>query len=118
MKKVRNISFSAVCALVLAVASFFSSCGSEPRPQPPVMEEGQFVDFLTDAYLLEGFYAFESKYRFDTLQPEMIASYDSLLARHGISEEVFDTTVSWYTRHPEIYQRVHDSVMLRLTPGE
>lgn len=118
MKNVRNSSLTVVSVFLLAVVPFFSSCGSEPLPKPPVLEEARFVDFLADAYLLEGFYALESHYRFDTLQPEMIASYDSLLAQYGITREVFDTTVLWYAHHPDIFARVQDSVMVRLTPEE
>jgi len=116
MKKYfRNTTFPVVLALCATFTFSLSSCSSEPRPQSPVMDEATFVDFLEQAYLLEGFYALESHYQLDTLQPEMIASYDSLLAQYGITHEVFDTTVDWYAHHPDIYQRVHDSVMARLT---
>ena len=113
MKNVRNSSLTVVSVFLLAVVPFFSSCGSEPLPKPPVLEEARFVDFLADAYLLEGFYALESHYRFDTLQPEMIASYDTLLSTYGITREYFEHSMEWYSRHPEIFQRVHDTVLAR-----
>ncbi len=81
------------------------------------MDEATFVDFLERAFLLEGYYSLETHYRFDSLQPEMIASYDSLMARYGITPEIFDTTINWYVRHPDIYLRVQESVMSRLTPS-
>ena len=118
MRIVRILSLSVFSILMLSVVPCFTSCKSEPQPEPPVLEEARFVDLLTDAYLLEGFYAFQSNYHFDTLKPEMIASYDSLLAQHGISQAIFDSTVLWYTRHPDIFARVQDSVMQRLTPED
>lgn len=95
-----------------------SSCSSEPVPKAPVMDESTFVDFLSEAYLIEGYFALESHYRFDTLKPEMIASYDTLMAKYGITHQIFDTTIHWYVHHPDIYKRVNDSVMAHLANPE
>ena len=78
------------------------------------MPETQMVDFLEQAYLLEGFYAVETGYQYDTLHPEMLASYDSLLASYCITRDDFERSVNWYSRHPDIYERVHDSVLARI----
>lgn len=116
MKNTPNGSLSvALILLMLISAAFpFASCQSEPVPESPVMDEASFTDFLEDAYLLESFYSLETHFLFDTLAPEMIASYDTLLARHGITHAVVDTTIQWYTHHSDIYLRVLDSVMARM----
>jgi len=121
MKNSRNTSLSVLLllAFTLTATTFsFSSCNSEPVPESPVMDEATFANFLEEAYFLEGFYSLETHYHFDTLQPEMIASYDSLMAKYGITHDIFDTTIHWYVHHPEIYLRVQDTVMARLTPSE
>ena len=106
-------------ALTLSVAALalLGACRDDKVPSD-VMDEEQMASFMQDAYLLEGYYAVSTGFMYDTMNAEMIASYDSLLAQYGITREVFDTTVSWYAHHPDIFARVQDSVMVRLTPEE
>lgn len=119
MKTYRNNLFSISSIFILALVAStlsFCSCKSESKPQEPVMDEASFASFLEEAFLLEGYYSLETHYRFDTLQPQMIASYDTLMAKYGITHDDLDTTIHWYVRHPDIYLRVQESVMARLTP--
>ncbi|MBQ6069072.1 MAG: DUF4296 domain-containing protein [Bacteroidales bacterium] len=106
----RNFTLSAILILFLGVVG----CSHEARPPHDVMTETAMVDFLEQAYLLEGFYAVETGYHYDTLHPEMLASYDSLLASSGITRDDFERSIGWYGRHPDIYARVHDSVLARI----
>ena len=64
--------------------------------------------------MIEGFYAVETGFHYDTLQPEMVGSYDSLLARYGLGRVDFERSVDWYVAHPKVYKRVHDTVVARL----
>jgi len=99
-------------ALLFAAVLLLSACRSDKVPAD-VMDEQKMASFLQEAYLLEGFYAVETGFHYDTLQPEMIASYDSLLVSYGLSRDDFERSVDWYTHHPNIYQRIHDSVLAR-----
>lgn len=44
----------------------------------------------------------------------MVASYDSLFSTFNITREAFEHSVGWYCRHPDIYGRIHDTVLSRL----
>ena len=101
--------FSAVLLLCLASVG----C-SQKRVPSDVMDEPTMAAFLKEAYLLEGFYAIETGFQYDTLHPQMVASYDSLLTSFGITRDDFERSVGWYIRHPELYERIHDSVLARL----
>ena len=46
---------------------------------------GLVVDFLTEACLIEGYCAIETRYNFDSLTPEMVYAYDEILAEQGIT---------------------------------
>lgn len=98
--------------VALLLCGVLSSCNSDEVP-PDVMSEERMASFLQEAYLIEGFYAVETGFHYDTLQPEMIGTYDSLLSRYGLNRETFEHSVDWYTAHPEVYQRVHDTVLAR-----
>jgi len=88
-------------------------CKGDQIPED-VMSEDVMADFLQQAYLLESFYAVETNYQYDTLHPQILASYDSLLSSFGITRDDFEHSVEWYTRHAEIYERIHDTVLARI----
>ena len=110
MNTIRYATLSVLLMLCIVVAG----CSHEAKPPADVMSEPQMVDFLEQAYLLEGYYAIETGYQYDTLHPEMLASYDSLLASYAITRDDFERSVNWYGNHPEIYVRVYDSVLARI----
>ena len=103
----------AVLALVASAVCGLSSCRSDEVP-PYVMGMERMASFLQEAYIIEGFYAVESGFHYDTLQPEMIGAYDSLLSRYGMDREGFERSVDWYVSHPKVYREVHDTVLARL----
>ena len=109
MDKIRYTTLS----IVLLFSAVVAGCSRNPVPSD-IMSEDVMVSFLEQAYLLEGFYAVETGYQYDTLHPEMLASYDSLLSSYSITRDDFERSVNWYSRHSDIYERVHDSVLARI----
>lgn len=105
MKYFRYITFSALFSAVFLLA------GCDNAIPEGVMDEAEFTRFLKEAYILESFYAVETNFRYDSLTPQMALSYDSLLSEYNMTREDFERTVSWYTRHPERYERVHEQVI-------
>ena len=103
----RYITLSALCVVC---ATSLAGCNDDRIPSD-VMDEAAMVAFFKDAYTLEGFYAVETGFRYDTLYPEMKASYDSLFVRHGITAEDFERSVDWYVRHGDRYERIHKEVV-------
>ena len=98
--------------VILVLSGALSSCRSDEVPED-VMSEERMASFLHEAYMIEGFYAVESGFHYDTLQPEMLGAYDTLLAHYGLSRDEFEHSVDWYTSHPKVYQQVHDTVLAR-----
>ena len=116
--KVSNLYAMKKCGFVLlpvilALLCGLSSCHSDAVPEG-VMDEERMASFLQEAYLIEGFYAVESHFHYDTLQAEMLGAYDTLLAHYDLTREDFERSVDWYTSHPKVYQAVHDTVLARI----
>lgn len=44
----------------------------------------------------------------------MIGCYDSLFAKYEVTKDNFDSSFSWYSKHPEAMQEIIDSVNARL----
>ena len=96
--------------LCLAALLLLGACRHDERPAD-VLDAPRMVAFLTDAYLLEGFYAVETQYRYDAMSPEVLRAYDDILAAHHISREQVEHSFDYYASHPELYQPIQDSVM-------
>ena len=101
------------CVVAVVAAILVASCGGEKAPADLIPAD-RMVDFLTDAYLLEGFYAVESEYRYDALTPDVVRAYDDILMRHGLNRKQVERSFEYYSAHPDLYQPIHDSVLVRL----
>lgn len=96
--------------LCLAALLLLSACRHNERPTD-VLDAPQMVAFLSDAYLLEGFYAVETQYRYDAMSPEVLRAYDDILKAHHISREQVEHSFDYYASHPELYRPIQDSVL-------
>lgn len=94
-----------------------TACHNDSLPEG-VLNQQQMTRFLHEAYLLEGYCAIETRYRFDSLSPEMIYAYDDILAEQGITREQVETSLAYYSNHPEEYLAIHDSVAALLETQE
>lgn len=108
-------SFSYGMKKVLAIASLVAllpmvGCRHNERPAD-VIDAPRMVAFLTDAYLLEGFYAIETHYGYDAMTPEVLRAYDDILANHGLTREQVEHSFDYYSHHPELYRPIQDSVL-------
>lgn len=72
------------------------------------------VAFLSEAYLLEGFYAVESQYRYDAMMPEVLRAYDDILDKHHLTREQVEHSFAYYAEHPDLYEPIQDSVLARI----
>lgn len=72
------------------------------------------VDFLTDAYRLEGFYAVETQYRYDVMPDHVMRSYDSILDVHGLTRDAVERSIDYYSHHLDEYEAIHNDVVARL----
>lgn len=109
MKKHASIILSAL----FICCGLLQGCGKIIVPSD-VMDEKTMVSFLKDAYTLEGFYAIETSFHYDSLYPQMRASYDSLLLTYDLSREDFERSMDWYSHHPEAFEKVHQSVIAEI----
>ena len=95
--------------ILLTLTALNMSCGD--RVPRGVLDEETMVDFLVEAYQLEGFYAVESGYKYKSMKPQIVASYDSLFGKYGLTPESFDKTVEYSLKHAEQYEAIHQRVV-------
>lgn len=100
--------------LLLALAS----CANRSVRKPEVfLDEPQMVDVLTDAYLIEA-QLNQMKLDGQEVAGLQAAYYDQLFEHYGLTDSIFEQNMVYYTHHPDILERVMDSVTNRLVQAQ
>ena len=75
------------------------------------------IDVMTDAYLIEA--------QLNVMKGEgkdvsdlQVLYYDQLFEHYGITDSIFELNLEYYTYHPEILERVMDSVTNRFAKAQ
>ena len=106
----KRLSFLlALCLLLPGI----TACHDEQRPAD-VIATDTMTDFLTDLYLVEGYYAVESQYRFDTASTEVVEALQSLFVKYRLTRERVEKSFDYYSLHPEEYEAIQNEVAARL----
>ncbi|SMO50858.1 protein of unknown function [Saccharicrinis carchari] len=102
------------CGMLLAY--FFVACNPNRVPKG-FPEEEEFARILADVHYAE---ATIGQIRIKDRGVDSTANtyYHYILARHNLTQQKFDTVVSWYLSHPELYQEVYDKVIALLSEQE
>jgi|WetSurMetagenome_2_1015567.scaffolds.fasta_scaffold599144_2 hypothetical protein len=95
--------------LLLAVSLF--SCHGIPRRY--IIPQKKFVNLLVDIHLADGIGDENQRFGFKfTL--DSAALYRSVFSKHGFTRAQFDSTMSYYTSHPDEFQEVYNELTARL----
>jgi hypothetical protein len=101
---------------ILFIAFILNACTpSEENVKIPsgVLSEEQFVKVLTDCYLAEGAAGINVKnvtgQKFDS------AYVFNPLKDNQISKPLFDSSISFYTKHPKLLKIIYEKILDRLS---
>lgn len=109
MKKLfKNIFYFTIFFLV-------NACSSNPEPMKPknILSENQMRSLLKEMHLVDA----ASKQRFIKENRDITtkyALYKGVLEKNEISKEVFDSSMMFYSNHPEIFANIYDSMLIDL----
>jgi len=110
-----NISFSRfIPAFIVIVMMAVISC-SKPKPEIPkgVLTQKEMVPVLVDIHIAQ---AATGLYNAgDTSLFKMNDYLPYILSIHHIDKAVYDSSVSFYTLHPEIMEQLYDEVINELS---
>ncbi|HPT43567.1 MAG TPA: DUF4296 domain-containing protein [Paludibacteraceae bacterium] len=108
MKSKTNF-FLKITILTILAGIFVTSCQHRPSG---VLNATKMENLLFDMYVMEGsMSAAGIEYNDPTLKEKY---YQSLLTKYDISKAEFDSSVSWYTKHPKFFERIYINVDNRL----
>ncbi len=110
-KRIRYLMFGTIAGVWLLITV---SCDTRPDG---VLSEGEMADVLADLALVE------------SLSDNQLATYgrsdsvakvyrQSIMAKHGVTEAEFDSTLNWYGHNLEDYAKLYASVDKRIEDRE
>lgn len=103
---------------IILISAVFFSCNSDPRdwsrsrPEEGsgVLERSEFIEVMTDVYLVEA--AYKSNVHTSEGELEKLeVRYGDIYAAHGISQEEFEASHKWWWEHPSAMKGVLHEVI-------
>lgn len=92
-------------------------CQYKNKPPKGFPKEKEFAQLLADIHFVESAI---NQLRIKNRETDTTANsyYHDILAKYDLTQEKFDTVVSWYLAHPGLYQRVYDDAIGILSEQE
>lgn len=104
--------------IMLLLVSLASCSNRKAVKKPEVfLDEPQMVDVMTDAYLIEAQLNVMKGEGKDVSELQVLY-YDQLFEHYGITDSIFELNLQYYTYHPDILERVMDSVTNRFAKAQ
>lgn len=113
MRKTIKILVGSLLALVL-----ISSCNNSKMKVPEgILKPNELKLLLVDIHLIDGMLQFKKTVRKEK-EDSAFNYYPAILKKHGISREMFDSTILFYTQYPEEFAKIYDEVLEDLSKME
>lgn len=95
--------------LATLAAALLWSCNKAPRG---VINEDDMEDLMVDLYKAEAYVKLRpDEFRDDSM---LMLLKQSIFKEHGVTQELYDTSLVWYAHNMDIYNKVYDNVLDRL----
>jgi hypothetical protein len=101
------IKAAGLCVLLL-----FASCWSQNRKY--VISDRRFVDFLVDLHIAEATGSQTRRMLGIQYDIDSASLYGSVFRKHNITQAMFDSTLMFYSRKPEKFKKIFETVTTRL----
>jgi len=98
--------------LSILIAAIIFSCSFSNKPKG-ILTEKQITPVLVELHLAEAIYAqrFAGGITRESYQEDL---YLSILKKYKLDQKIFENSILYYGKHPEIYKPVYDEVLNRL----
>ena len=107
-KKYRCRMKNNIQILILFLFVLLSACNRIPKE---VLPEEKMIDVLVEIHLAEGTFDVHQFAKYSEAKKQY---YQYILNKQGVSVKQFDTSISWYVKHLDVYERVYEGVLEKL----
>jgi hypothetical protein len=108
---IQKVHFRSGYCLLLLVAILALSCTH--RRYGDIIPPKKFINVLVDIHLADGI-AVENMNHANTQRLDSASLYGSVFNKYGVTRTMFDSTMSFYSEHPDDFQKVYNKVTAKL----
>jgi hypothetical protein len=103
----RNLVYILLISLVLYACE-------RKKPGKELIPPETLVPVLVDLHLM---YSIQSSPSFRSIARDVdtIDTHSYIFEKYHVSKVKFDTTIAWYSRHPELFTEIYDEVVMQLS---
>lgn len=110
----KSCRFSTSLTALVSISIFlFLLLSCQGKNRRTIIPEKEFIEVLVDLHLADAIASektnLDHSYRIDSA-----SLYGALFKKHDISRAMFDSTMSYYTKRPDDFQKVYNKVTARL----
>ena len=110
-----------IVRLLLSVCLFaglITSCNRDKMKVPEgFLSPDEMVPLLIDIHLVDGLLHQQRNPR-QVKEDSAYIYYPSILKKHGVSRQIFDSTILFYAQYPEEFSKIYDEVMKKFSKME
>lgn len=102
--------------LSVGLIVLFGLLACTPKPKRPkfVPDTKDMALLISDVYETEALIS-QSGRSINLDDERFVGYYKNILDKHGVTQVEFDSAVSWYSAHPELFSEVYDEVISMLS---
>lgn len=108
---IQKVRFRSGYCLLLLAAILALSCTH--RRYGDIIPPKKFVNVLVDIHLADGI-AVENMSRTNAQLLDSASLYGSVFKKYDVTRSMFDSTMSFYSEHPDDFQKVYNKVTAKL----
>ena len=100
--------------LIIALILISLAACNKAKPDKDIIPPETLVPVLIDLHVT---YAIQTSPEFRTISRKVdsIDPYSYVFNKHDITKELFDSTIAWYSSHPDLFTAIYDEVVMQLT---
>jgi hypothetical protein len=100
--------------IIIFLAILFSCRPGDTPPKKYFISRDSLVTILVDLHMV---YSIQSTFEYRKLAEEYdsIDIYSEIFDKHNVTKAAFDSTIAYYSKHPEDLTNIYDEVIMQLT---
>src|ERR1700741_1739111 len=104
--------FRGITVLVLILATFSCSAPAVPEIPKDILDKDKMAAGLTDLSIME---ASINVSHFNAGNKETDSLRFNIYKQHNITRAAYDSSIAFYSKHPEEFKEIYDAVVEKLT---
>ena len=104
-------------AIIISLALFLLSCSNRKKTPDYVISHDDMINIIIDIHLTDGLLT-QNKVRRKLAKKDSLNYYDAIFNSYGYTRADFDTSIYFYSKNINEYDKIYEEVLNRLNEME